>query len=768
MTQKTFFFPLEGGLDLVTPVARMNPGRVIGSKNYEPNDEGGYRRLQGYERFDGRPSPSEASYWILQYDQGSGAEVFAGDIITGLASAATAEVLSIDFNTGAWGVDAAGELRLFNLSGIFEASEALQVSASTRCLADGVTSQRGAATDALDETYQRAAIEARRADIGQIPGGDPINGVWLYNGNVYALRENYDTTFLTAGTISFTSSDTIADSGSGLGIFTIGDRIIVVGSTGNSIEWDVDTAAAGVLTVSRVDLTAIVTEAAGPSITIGKLEETQMHKSGAGGWTKVDLGDYLDFSVGTVAFTEGATITGSPSNATATVVGTGVTTGRFTVGDAAGRIYISGISGTFTASDTLVDDGVTPGAADCDSAATSVSLPRGGKYEFQNYNFFGTSGTLSMWGCNSVSRGFRYNSTTGFAFVHATGLSEAIDKPEHLEAHKKHLFFSFGSSVQFSSQGEPLIWNAITGAGEISTGDRVTSLENQKGDILGIFNRNRTYLLYGDDVDNWDLVNYSLERGAIEWSVQDLGVSVYTDDRGVHRIAATDAYGDLSTEALSALIDPFIQETKSLLVESIRLKSKSQYRYFNSDKTGLILRTEGNKNEFMPFEYDHRVYSTCAEEDSLGFERAFFGSDSNYVYEMEKGESFDGAVIVHSLRLAFCHCQSPRQKKRFHKATVQIQGRDDPGLTYSPDFSYGGQGQPSAVTAQSLTRGGGIWGVDLWSQFVWDGSLIGEAEAYIRGQGINVSLLIQGSTNFERVHTIEGVTYNYSVRGLKR
>ena len=28
----------------------IKPGRVIGAKNYEPDDEGGYRRLAGYER----------------------------------------------------------------------------------------------------------------------------------------------------------------------------------------------------------------------------------------------------------------------------------------------------------------------------------------------------------------------------------------------------------------------------------------------------------------------------------------------------------------------------------------------------------------------------------------------------------------------------------------------------------------------------------------------------------------------------------------------
>lgn len=769
MVQQVFDFPLEGGLDLTTPVAKIPPGRVIGAKNYEPNDEGGYRRLKGYERFDGRPSPSAAVYHILNFDNGSGSEIFVGDIVTGGTSGATSEVLAVVLEAGAWGVDAEGFLAVFNLLGTYQDNEDLDVAASTRATMDGIAIERGAQTDALDETYQRAAIEGRRADIGQVPGVDDINGVWLYNGIVYAFREDSGTNSVSAGTISFANPNTIVDSGSGFGIFSPGDRIKITGSAANSGAWTVDTATASVLTVSDASGKTITTESAGPTVTIAEVDQTKMWESSSSGWSQVDLGDYIDFSVGAVTrFVEGEVITGAPSGATGTLVAVGLTSGSFTGGDAAGRLYLSGVSGTFTAADTL--SAPSTATADCDSALTEVLLPRGGKYEFQNYNFFGALGTLSMWGVNKVSRGFRYNDTTGFAFVHVTGLTDAQDLPEHLEAHKYHLFFSFGSSVQFSTAGEPMVWSAILGAGEIATGDRVVSLENQPGDILGIFNRNRTYLLYGDDIDNWDLVNYSLERGAIEYSVQDMGWSVYHDDRGIWRLDTTDQYGDLTGASISEIIDPAIQESKNLLVDSIRIKSLNQYRIFYSNNAGFLVRFEPRKMpEFMPFELNHEVKSIVAEEDSDGFERVFFGSTDGYVYEDQKGESFDGEVIDHFIRTAFCHCRTPRQEKRFRKVTVQIQGADDANLMYSPEFSYGEPGQPDARTEEDVAGAvGGIWGVDFWGDFIWDGAVIGEAQAYIDGVGINVSMIIQGSTNYEQQHVLEGMIYNYSLRGLRR
>lgn len=48
---------MRGGLDLVTPAIALRPGTAIASLNYEPVPAG-YRRIDGYERFDGRPSPS--------------------------------------------------------------------------------------------------------------------------------------------------------------------------------------------------------------------------------------------------------------------------------------------------------------------------------------------------------------------------------------------------------------------------------------------------------------------------------------------------------------------------------------------------------------------------------------------------------------------------------------------------------------------------------------------------------------------------------------
>lgn len=74
-------------------------------------------------------------------------------------------------------------------------------------------------------------------------------------------------TTYTASTISFTANNTISDSANGLGSFSVGDKLQILGSTSNdgTNELTVATVAAGTITTTETD---VITEAAGASITI--------------------------------------------------------------------------------------------------------------------------------------------------------------------------------------------------------------------------------------------------------------------------------------------------------------------------------------------------------------------------------------------------------------------------------------------------------------------------------------------------------------------
>ena len=190
MSQKQDIMTLIGGLDMVTPPIGVQPGSVIACRNYEC-DVLGYRRTFGYEIYDGLPKPSEASYWVLNFDAGQ-TEISEDDVITGATSGATGVALrDATVDSGTWvGNDAAGELILYNVTGTFADDENLQVSASTVAVANGTATEGAAETDTLHSTYNQEAIEKRRDVISAVPGSGSVLGLFTYNGDVYAIRNN--------------------------------------------------------------------------------------------------------------------------------------------------------------------------------------------------------------------------------------------------------------------------------------------------------------------------------------------------------------------------------------------------------------------------------------------------------------------------------------------------------------------------------------------------------------------------------------------------
>lgn len=172
------YYAMKGGLDLVTPAIEIDPGRCLDASNYEPTPVGGYRRINGYERYDGRTSPTSASYWTLPASiVGS---VTVGATLTGVTSGATGKVL------GVFG----GTIVLGRVTGSFVNAENLQIAAVTVAVSTSTSTERGSTSTSDDADYRLLAADDRRNDILKVPGSGRIRGVWVYNDVRYAFRDN--------------------------------------------------------------------------------------------------------------------------------------------------------------------------------------------------------------------------------------------------------------------------------------------------------------------------------------------------------------------------------------------------------------------------------------------------------------------------------------------------------------------------------------------------------------------------------------------------
>lgn len=188
---KIDYTALTGGLDLVSGSIGVGPGRVASAVNFEQVfGKVGYRRIDGYERFDGRPQPHLATYYVQEFKQGS-VQINPGDPITGTTAAAT--VLAVVLESGAWGAGtAAGVMYVVLTAGDWVTDQIINKSGSPAAVAASNTFEGRAQTSTEHASYLSQATEQRRALIQKVPGSGAVLGVGIYEDEVFAARNAED------------------------------------------------------------------------------------------------------------------------------------------------------------------------------------------------------------------------------------------------------------------------------------------------------------------------------------------------------------------------------------------------------------------------------------------------------------------------------------------------------------------------------------------------------------------------------------------------
>jgi hypothetical protein len=493
-----------------------------------------------------------------------------------------------------------------------------------------------------------------------------------------------------------------------------------------------------------------------------------IYKSSTSGWTNVPLGFEMAFNTGTAEIFQGDTVTGATSGFSAVITRVVLESGSWGAGTAVGRLVFASATGSFTPTENLQVLAATK--AVCVAAQTAITLLPGGRVEMVLGNFGGVNNQLRAYGADAVNRGFEFDGTVYIPI--ATGMVD--DTPDHVTVHKQHLFFSFGTSVQFSALGEPYQWTPLLGAGEIVQPEPVTNFVIQPGDqstgALAIYSDNYTYILYGTDSSSWNLVPYNTGAGAKAYSGQNIGQTYVFDDRGVITLQATLSYGNFDAAAVTLNIRPFTQVRRNLVTASVLNREKAQYRVFFSDGTGLYVTiANGQMLGAMPVRFPNSV--TCATEaqTSAGEETSFFGSTNGYVYALDTGTSFDGESINASLELNYNSENMPRILKRYRRGSFEITGNGYCEFDFAYDLGYSSVyiGQ-EANTPYENSFSPSLWDSVFWDSFIWDGRTLAPTDVEIKGTGQNILLKISSDADYFQPFTINSVILHYTTRrGLR-
>lgn len=510
----------------------------------------------------------------------------------------------------------------------------------------------------------------------------------------------------------------------------------------------------------------------------------KMWKSSGVGWREVSqFVQAIPFDAGTgTEPAVGLEIETSSGSVSALVIHVETNSGTWGT-DAAGFIYVkrnnrythndwpdnATLRDVATATSICLVDGA---GSDIDEAAF-LDLQPGGKYEFREGNLYGATDRQRLYWVNGVDTAYEYNDLLeGFAPI-KTGMAD--DTPTHLAIHNYHLFLSFnGGSVQLSGDGDPYAWTVITGATEIAVGDEVTGFNEEVGNSLFIFTRNKSFVLQGNTRANFSLDDFNINAGAQEWSVQRIGLGMFFDDRGFTSLLQTQRSGSVNFQenAQSELIQPLVEDlVRTTEVKTSHLIRKENiYRCYFADGRIVSIGFQQHKvSGHMPLEYPFVANVSCSNEAETGAEQIFVGTDAGEVFEIEVGNSFDGTALEAFIRTVLYHSKTPgRFKKYSHirldgtfKGNLTMSGRveadfDDPNLNLGDELVFNND------------SAGGYWDNFVWDEFIWDRSTQGNPQEKVEVEGTNVAIYLRTNSAIDPSHTIRGVTLQWLARRSDR
>ncbi len=259
------YFPLRGGLDLVTPLGQVDPGKASDMRNFEVSVTGNYRRVDGYERFDGQPAPhlgNPVNYvervdlieeGMTEGETGTYPTFVVGErLVTPAVLKIPLQGLDLDLGQsfdyehqfalfihenpvahyliGDYADQAALMAAIEALPGIVSATvdatnDELVITSEIEPVDGGDPALSLLAAEFEDQAALADTTETRRQAIQPLPGEGPVLGVAIFLGQVLSVRENGGDQFLYVNTASGWSGLTLpaTRAGGGTPRFAVGN-----------------------------------------------------------------------------------------------------------------------------------------------------------------------------------------------------------------------------------------------------------------------------------------------------------------------------------------------------------------------------------------------------------------------------------------------------------------------------------------------------------------------------------------------------------------
>ena len=320
-----------------------------------------------------------------------------------------------------------------------------------------------------------------------------------------------------------------------------------------------------------------------------------------------------------------------------------------------------------------------------------------GKIRFAKFNFDGTERVVMVDGTSSP---IFYDGTT----ITQPTLTSAQEGASHVAIFKDHIFLGKDTSIISSGPlqyASAAAWSVANGAIEIQFNDTITGMEVFR-DQLYIFCRTQINRVAGNTVGDFQRVPVTADIGCVEEdTIQEIGGDViFMGPDGLRLLSGTDKIGDIGLGAVTKTIQ---SETTSFRnrntsFSSVVLRNKSQYRILGykesdpvSESKGIIgtqFASQGGDDMAWAETRGIRAYATFSAYEGTE-EIILFANEDGYIYEMEKGVSFDGEDITATFYTPYLSINDPTLRKTVYilHSYIDPEGSFETDVTLDYDFN---------------------------------------------------------------------------------
>ena len=700
---KTYSLEFRGGLiSNLSPLQQgINaPGSARILRNFEPSVEGGYRRIEGYDKYDSNIIPP-----------------YGAPVVHGASQTGTTLVIA-NIHTS-------------------------PVAGDTLSLVGGAVAGTGQTGTSLDVDGLDAAPSA--------------NDTFTIDGDTTVYTVSAATALVgDASTLTITPAITTAPSDNAVltFIYVIDAAGVSYDSANNratltltsSLVYSPDNAAAVTFTSTAQNYLTIGIASWESQVLVAKNDD--IYTTTGSGYTKINVPDY-----GT-PLVDGASQTGTTLDIDGLV--TAPQTGdQFTI-NGIDLVYTVKAPATLSAgSTTLTIDPALASSPANDAAITFLSTSResAGRTRFAKYNFNGSQKIAIVDGTNAPAL---YDKQT------FTVLDEAptdVVAASFISNFKNALFFGKGTTLTFTAPYSDTDFSVANGGGSINIGSIITGLEVFREQLI-VFTETSIFQLVGSTIADFTLKPITRDIGCIDSdTIQEVGGDVmFLGPDGLRLLSATDRIGDYGLGVVSKNIQDdftrFISTNTSFT--SCTIREKSQYRIFGynnnitQENAQGILATQfseqGGQN--IGFAETRGIRAYVADSNyHLNTEVVVFAADDGYVYQMESGSDFDGEAIQITFATPFIPIEDPRVRKTFYKMFLYTdpQGSVSFELSLKLDFDQQGTVQPAPIVIQNTQGTVGFFGQGTFGVTSYGAKLVKLFQTQVIGSGFAVSFLFDSA-----------------------